>query len=509
MSNRNTVVNNLLDDMDHFLDDIVIEEIDIEEIDSLSENDKTTALPAEDTELKDTYGLPIDSLVSIKISPDKMTCYLDFNPPKNGGKEVKYADVEELLNNHNIQGDINWSLIFKTIDLCNKSPNPIKGIVAAKGVRPSPEVPEKVRLSEKLLTQFNNMNLQDKRVDYRKISPFCMVKKGDEIGFISPRKVGKPGLNVFGDEVPFESVEIETIDFGENIKIEDRHIFSETDGRVEFLKNLIQINEVLEIQGDVNYSTGNIHFPGDVIISGIVNDWFQIDIGGSLMCKSTLDASSVRCKKDLITTDGIIGRRMGTVAVGGHLRCKFIENCSVEATKSIKIKTSSFNSYLYTNGPLTMNREGAIIGGKVTASNGVSTGQIGNKSGKNTEIHCGNNYLVQEKLEIIKDKLLEIQERQHELRYKIKNDEENKEKIELVNKKLDERKAQLQQMGVNLIPKLNGYEDARINVYRSIYPGAVIYICNMKYRVTSELQSVSFFLNKEKGVIEFEKIKKL
>ena len=80
------------------------------------------------------------------------------------------------------------------------------------------------------------------------------------------------------------------------------------------------VNEVLVIQKDVDYRTGHIKFPGDIVIFGEIKDGFKVNCGGTLFCKKTLDASEVVCKDDLVVDRGIIGRKKGTVKAGGRIR---------------------------------------------------------------------------------------------------------------------------------------------------------------------------------------------
>lgn len=80
------------------------------------------------------------------------------------------------------------------------------------------------------------------------------------------------------------------------------------------------MNEVLEIDDDVDYKTGHINFPGDVIIRGEVKDGFKVHSRGSIFCAKTLDASEVISGKDLIVQQGIIGRNKGIIQVEGKLK---------------------------------------------------------------------------------------------------------------------------------------------------------------------------------------------
>ena len=74
-----------------------------------------------------------------------------------------------------------------------------------------------------------------------------------------------------------------------------------------------------------------------------------------------------------------------------------------EAKGSIVIKTGIMNSLIYTLNQVDLDDNGIIAGSTIYAQNGVITKQIGTAGGPRTEIFCGNDYMVQQKLEWIRD----------------------------------------------------------------------------------------------------------
>lgn len=54
------------------------------------------------------------------------------------------------------------------------------------------------------------------------------------------------------------------------------------DGHLEYSNGAFYVRPVLEIRGDVDYSTGNIDFIGDVQIAGDVRENFSVRATGSI-----------------------------------------------------------------------------------------------------------------------------------------------------------------------------------------------------------------------------------
>ena len=191
---------------------------------------------------------------------------------------------------------------------------------------------------------------------------------------------------------------------GKNTQIEEGIVVALCDGKFVASENSFWVSEVLEIQGDVDYSTGHIDFPGDVLIHGQIKQGFKVKAGGSLTCSKLIDVTEIACGGDLETGQGILGRMQGTVKVGGSVRAKFIENCYVEAGGDVFVSTGCLNSVINTLGAVSTGPKGVIIGGKLYAQKGVTAFQIGNSTGVHTEIHCGVDYIVQQKLTWIRDR---------------------------------------------------------------------------------------------------------
>jgi hypothetical protein len=261
------------------------------------------------------------------------------------------------------------------------------------------------------------------------------------------------------------------------------------------------VNEVLEVAGDVDYTIGHINFPGDVIIKGEIKDGFKVHSGGSVFCAKTLDASEVIAKKDLIVKQGIIGRNKGRIKVAGEVRTKFIENCYLEAKGSVYVDNGIMNSAIHSLKRVELVKKGIVIGGTLYAQDGVTAVQIGSALGPRTEIYCGIDYSVEQKLEWIRDKNIELVFKLKQIEKKLKAASAGRDKLLEVGGKIKQAIHKLNEAANALVFKLDKNEAAEVIVKGVIFPGAYIEIGHISYIVPRRMARVRFKLDKIKGKV--------
>ena len=256
----------------------------------------------------------------------------------------------------------------------------------------------------------------------------------------------------------------------------------------------------------MDFSTGHIDFPGDVVIKGQIKQGFKVKAGGSLVCGKLIDASEIVCGGDLETGQGILGRMQGTVKVGGAVHAKFIENCYLEARGDVFVTTGCLNSVICTLGALSTGPKGVIIGGKISAQKGVSSFQIGSSAGVKTEIHCGIDYIVQQKLTWIRDRNIELALKLKQVDATLALRGRSDVKLMDLQGKLKTAIHRMNDSARTLVTSLDKNEDAVVLVRGDIYHGAYIEICHVSLVISASKSRVRFRLDKAFGIISPDRI---
>lgn len=241
--------------------------------------------------------------------------------------------------------------------------------------------------------------------------------------------------------------------------------------------------------------------PGDVVIQGEVRDGFVVKAGKSLLCNRSIEACQVDCGGDLITQQGIIGKEKARLRVGGTTQAKFIEGCSLDSAGSIFVRTSVLNSSIHTRDRLVLGDRGIIIGGRINAQNGVSAAQIGTERGPRTEIHCGIDFKVEQKLIWIRDKNIALAFKLREIENKMKANPSTQSVLAPLRERIKVAIHQLNENARTIVTNLDRNDDAAVSVSETVYPGTYIEICHVSYFVTKPRRAVTYRLDKPSGKI--------
>jgi hypothetical protein len=209
-----------------------------------------------------------DGYVDVSISEDRMMALASFYPPVGAGKPIEFIEVQELLTAKGVRFGIDWERVKSSILSCNTSRRTLSGVEVARGRRPSDEIPSRLEIEPSLLKKEAVETSAAQTVDFKSISPFRFVKKGDILARSSPRIEGLSGVDVTGAVVAYGKSVAQSLKSGKNTLLEGGAVVAQCDGKFMASESSFWVSEVLEIKGDVDYSTGHIDFAGDVIIQG-------------------------------------------------------------------------------------------------------------------------------------------------------------------------------------------------------------------------------------------------
>ncbi|MDR3276907.1 MAG: FapA family protein, partial [Treponema sp.] len=364
---------------------------------------------------EDSTATQHDGHLVVRFSENDIEAWADFIPPAGQGKFITSAYLEYLMEELNINYGIQWDDIQEKALLCNTGRQPIQGVLVARGEVPVNEVGEYYDPVPNLINR-PAPTKNSEHVDYRNFSPFTIVKKDQVLAVFRPRIEGRDGKDVHSTVLPFKAINHPGVSSGKNTRADDKNIIALIDGQLIEVSRSLNVEENLIVKGSVGYSTGHINFPGDVFIHGLVADGFKIYSGGSVTIKQTYDVTDVMTKGDLTVAGGLIGRGPALVKVGGLLRTKFIENCRVACRKTVSVTTEIVNSSIFAMEKLEMGDKSQILGGDIYAIHGVRTGNIGKKSGRSTQIHCGIDFTVQQEKDKCNNQLRMVDAKLHRLR---------------------------------------------------------------------------------------------
>ena len=231
----------------------------------------------------------------------------------------------------------------------------------------------------------------------------------------------RSGCNVMGQEIPAKSGKAVVLPKGRNTEISEDGIrlLASMPGHVEFSNRLFHVKPVLEIKENVDYSTGNIKFLGDVHIHGDVCSGFSVRAQGNVQVDGVIEAgSNVDAGGDLIVAKGILGDGETVVRSRHNLFAKYMEGSTVYVRENLETDCI-VNCEIYCDGDvLVESGRGAIIGGQIWGAQQVKARVVGAKSECRTIVILGGQPCASSEKALV---LQEIEELERELE-KIENE---------------------------------------------------------------------------------------
>lgn len=451
----------------------------------------------------------LNQYLSITFSEDKEIAYLQFSK-KDENFSCSVEDLKGFLHSHNIKFGIQNDIVKRLSEhpeeyFFNRVPIAI-GEPAEKGED------GRVMLTVDLEVDRKPLEKADGKVDYKDLIRLHNVRKGQLIAKIIPPRPGKAGKTVTGEELTFKAGKEAYFKIGKNVLIDKDEIamYAAIDGLVTLTdKGKINVFPVYEVNGDVDYNTGNIDFVGTVVIRGNVLSGFSVKSVGDIRVIGGVEGAELISGGSIEITGGIIGYNKGHVSAGKNVKVSFIQDGNVTAGEDVIVSQSIMHSNIRAGRDVICSgAKGLIVGGIVQAGEKVVARTIGNSMSTATAIEVG----------VVPELRNEINELRQELRQLLDNGDKTTKALYLLSQLANN--GQLSSDKVALRIKLNAtkqshqreekrikervleiekmLEDtarARVEVVKTIYGGSKIVIGRYTRFVKDATERVVFTYN--------------
>jgi uncharacterized protein (DUF342 family) len=338
---------------------------------------------------------------SIIITPDSLKAYLQI-PPKATVFPVA-RDLQIELQNKGIIIGIDHGAIQQVA-----SGKIGKGLIEiAKGVAPQAGNPGRIEILIDVSQVGIPRELVDGRVDHHEIGTVINVKKGFPLARHIPPGEGIDGRNIFGkpiaaplpDDVPLHGGS------GTCISSNDKNILlSEIDGAVSIRPDgFIEVKNQKIIEMDIDYSTGNINFPGDLIIKGSVRAGFFVEVLGNLHVLGSVEDTQIKSMGNVEIDGGVVGAGTGLIECRGFVKVRHLENFSIKSGENVFISEDALHSTISADGRI---KAKSIIGGTITAF-GIECDSVGSTAETKTILDIGKFHALSEERSHLKKKNVE------------------------------------------------------------------------------------------------------
>ncbi|MGG4212262.1 FapA family protein [Paenibacillus sp. FSL L8-0638] len=334
----------------------------------------------------------LDQFLKVVVSPDKQTAYLEF-AKREEGFACSVEELERFLSNQKIS----YGLITDAIRVFAASPEDhfFGKLLIAQGKQPIHGTDGKINLADIVTGEDAHKPLEtvDGRVDYKELTRLRNVKRGQLIAERVDPLPGVPGIAVTGEEIPFLPGKEARFKVGKNVVIHPEGVamYAAIDGLVTTTeKGKLNVFPVYEVNGDVDYSVGNIDFVGTVVIRGNVLTGFRVRAAGDIRVIGGVEGAEIVAEGSVEITGGIIGYHKGFVKAAQNVKCSFIQDGSVIAGGDVLVSQSIMHSQIKaSNNVICEGTKGLIVGGSVQAGKKVVARTVGNTMSTATNIEVG------------------------------------------------------------------------------------------------------------------------
>ena len=334
-----------------------------------------------------------DNYISVWISPDKMSAYINVSEPEN---EESYT-VEEILGVLHQEG-VKYGIDLKMLEQIVNQKLYNQTIKIAEGKLPIDGVDGRIEFYFELEVKYKPIILPDGRVDYRNLNLIQSVKKGDKLCTIIPPIPGEEGINVMGGRVvPIKDKPVK-LPVGKNVVISEdgNTLIAGMDGHISYNDEKISIYPTYEVSGNVDNSTGNIDFLGNVVIRGNVLAGFSVKAGGNIEIWGVVEGAAIEAEGDITIRRGILGNNKATIKSKGSVYTRFIERSYVEAANDIRAEAVMHSSVKCGGHLILEGKKGLLVGGKSAIGKELIAKVIGSQMASTTIIEVGVDYELKE-----------------------------------------------------------------------------------------------------------------
>jgi uncharacterized protein (DUF342 family) len=452
--------------------------------------------------------------VAIRVSEDKLRAFISIQVPLNNPPGV--IDADYVLRRWRESGLDPEALSHATAqsfaDDWNAGKAPVPEREAAESVNmPIHGADAHMEFAVDPSLKFMPVD-QGGSVDFRNLNLIKPVKKGQVLARKIPAALGVHGIDLYGNPAPATDGVDMLIPLGANTELsaaEPNAVVASVAGFLQMRDGIVCVNECFVVDGNVDYSTGNIAYEQSAMIRGDIADGFAVNIGGALEVGGSVGESKVQAGGDVLVKKGFVGTGHGLITAKGGVNIGFSSNQTIRAHGEIVLEKESFNCQIFSRKGISV--YGPLVGGVAMALREISCRVAGNDLGTKTDLEAGMDYVLHENKLLLEEKLKELTAHLGKINQKLTRfreayrtrkrftSSEAKLMLELrdMQEKIQVRLPELEKRKAEIVEKIRqGYlmGGLCVKVEKKVNPGVVIKVGPEIFRVQEEMQGPKVFL---------------
>ncbi len=261
-------------------------------------------------------------------------------------------------------------------------------------------------------------------VDHHDRSAFILVEAGERLGTLHEPVDGVDGRSVKGETIAAKVGKALVLNTDESVVVKAcGAIEAAMSGVVVIDGKKIRVLQKLEVHGNVDFHTGNIDFPGDVVINKGVKDCFNVQASCDIIVRGLVEAASIHAGRDLELLGGAACREKGELSAVRDIRARYLNECDLRAGRNLTVEKEIINAHVAVGADL-LSPNCTIIGGSTFVTGSCDIEEIGSERNIPTQITLGKEReaarlttAADELLEMIQGKLAKSQSEHDQLQH--------------------------------------------------------------------------------------------
>lgn len=440
----------------------------------------------------------MDETVSVSVTDEGLSAIARFYPESVAGRKISEEDIMSCFARKGIRYGIDTEQIRKYLSERNYCTN----YVVARALPPTEGSDAQITYNFNTdITQKPKLN-EDGSVDFHQLDTLSRVDKDQVLATLKPAVQGVPGTDVMGRPIKPRKVNIQFLRQSKNTKISaDRlQLISMVSGHAVLMDGQVFVSDTYEVPGNVDASTGDIDYNGNVSVAGNVNSGYKVHATGDIIVNGIVEGAVLVAEGQIILKRGIQGMGKGLLQAGTNVIAKFIESAEVIAKGFIQTE-AIMHSNVQAGAEITVRgKKGFITGGSIKSGRYIEAKTAGSVMGTQTIIEVGENIALADEMK-----------RLNAERKKISEDIDKANKIiAFISKKIKDREqlppeklTQFQQLTVSKTQMMNrteaideridqiyavldNYSNGYVLIDDVIYPGCKVTVSNVSTFIHSE-----------------------
>lgn len=338
----------------------------------------------------------VDEYVNVEFMNDYTVAVAKVYPATAEGRKMNREDFLYQLERRGIKAGIDE----KEVDRFLSERNYCTQYTVANAIMPVEGSDAKIEYNFNTDLTKKPKHNDDGSVDFHQLDTLSLVEAEQVIATLTPAVNGQPGTDVLGRQIKPKKVSVKFLKQSKNTKIspDGCKLISKVNGHATLTGGEVFVSDIYTIPANVDASTGDINYDGNVEIAGNVNTGYKVRATGDIVVSGIVEGAELYADGQIILKRGIQGMSRGKLHAGTNIIAKFIESAEVSAKGFIQTESIMHSNVRAGSEIVVRGRKGFITGGSIKSGKYIEAKIAGSVMGTQTIIEVGENMALSDEL---------------------------------------------------------------------------------------------------------------